>query len=367
MLECHIDKLKEGDRLAKSIVGNNGMVILGEGTVLTPFYIKRLKEIGVKLAHVESGSVRFPAISAPSVFLPPTTAKQRNDMYGELVKRLNGNAFCLEQGDSVKDRRFKRRYRRALADALAHPSVADWMNKLEQFDELIFGHAVNVSILSTMIGDEYGYTEVQLLELLLGSLLFDVGMTAMPRKLVTGKSELSDLDRQLLNQHAELGYRLLSDIKGMPWQSAIVSLAHHERFDGSGYPCGSKGYDIPEYARIVALADNYDALTSPRRYRGSYRADDVVEFLYGSGNYYFDANLVRLFLQRIKAFPLSSVLTLSNGQTGIVTSYRTSIAHRPVVRIIRDACGNCVQMPYELDLSRNSTITVLHAASQVEQ
>ncbi|WP_214628571.1 HD-GYP domain-containing protein [Paenibacillus agaridevorans] len=364
MLECQIDKLKEGDRLAKAVIGKNGMIILCEGTELTTFYIKRLKEMGVNRVLVKHCPFNVQTQPAPSVVLPPTTAKQRNDLYGELVNRLNRHVFCSEHGDSVKDRRFKRRYRRALADALAHPSVADWMNKLEQFDELIFGHAVNVSILSTMIGDEYGYTEAQLLELLLGSLLFDVGMTIMPRELVTGHGTLSDTDRHLLNQHAELGYRLLADIKGMPWQSAVVSLAHHERFDGSGYPFGTKGNDIPEYARIVALADSYDALTSPRRYRSSYRADDVVEFLYGAGNYYFDASLVKLFLQRLKAFPLSSVLTLSSGQTGIVTSYRSSIAHRPVVRIITEASGQSVGTPYELDLSRSSTITVLHAASQ---
>lgn len=367
MLKCYIDELKEGSRLAKAVTGRNGIVILGEGAELTPFYIKRLKEMGITHVYLDGGETRITAVPSKLAAASSSDLKceDKSSLYRELVRRLNGYSCCMNHVDSAKDRRFKLRYRRALADALTHPVVADWLHKLMQFDEYIFGHAVHVSILSMLLGDECDYTEAQMLELLLGSLLFDVGMTSLPKELVRSDRELSEKERQLLRQHTEIGYRLLSDIQGMPKQAAMVALSHHERFDGSGYPFGRQGAAIPEYARIVALADSYDALVSPRRYRDAYRADDVIEFLFASGDYYFDARLVQLFLQRMKAFPLSSILTLSSGQTGVVTSYRSSLAHRPVVRIIQEAGGQAVGTPYELDLASSSTITVLHAVSQV--
>lgn len=364
MFECAIKNLKEGDVLARPITGRNGVTILEQGTVLSKRYIKRLLELGIPMVYLVNEPSR--PVPAPKLALarPESGHRSQPFLFNELNKRLDAAKFCPNGQDSAQDQRFKRRYKRILSELLSHPEVAALLQRLYEFDSYVFDHSASVSIMSAIIGDEWGYTEDKMLELILGSLLFDIGMTSMPLSLVQSCEKLSEKDKLQLQAHTTAGFDMLREISGIPFSSAIISLSHHERYDGSGYPFGRQGPAIPEYARIVALADNYNALVSPRRYRSSYKADDAMEFLLASGNYYFDADLVQLFLKRVKAFPVSSVLTLSSGQTGIVKCYSSSIAHRPVVQIIKEAGGKDVRAPYELDLASSSTITVLHAATQ---
>lgn len=363
MFQCAVRELKEGDILARPIVGRNGITILEQGATLSSRYIKRLHELGIGNVYLENGAVRSGSTDTLTHLQSERHKTASPFLYNELINRLDADKYNPQGADSVKERVFKRKFKKTIGDILAHPGVVALLEQLYEFDEYIFEHSVNVSILSAMIGDECAFGGGKMLELVLGSLLFDIGMTRMPRDLVQSSKRLAALQRAKLQEHASVGYSQLRKLEGMPHSSAIISLCHHERFDGSGYPLGKQGISIPEYARIVAIADSYNALVSPRRYRPSYRADDAVELLYASGNYYFDAELVNLFLKRMKAFPVSSVLTLSSGQTGIVKSYSSSIVHRPVVQIIREANGSAVTTPYELDLASSSNITVLHATS----
>lgn len=364
MFECAIRELKEGNVLARPIAGRNGITILEQGTVLSNRYIKRLHELGISKVYLENEPVKGAA--APKLILkqPEFGSGNRPFILNEINKRLNAGKYSPNGLESQQDGRFKRRYKRILSDLLSHAQVVSLLEKLFEFDSYIFEHSANVSIMSAMIGDEMGYGEDKMQELILGSLLFEVGMTTMPVSLVQSDSTLSEKEKLKLQEHTTAGFDMLREINGVPFSSALIALSHHERYDGSGYPFGRQGPAIPEYARIVALADNYNALVSPRRYRPSYKADDAMELLFASGNYYFDADLVQIFLKRMKAFPIASVLTLSSGQTGIVKSYSSSIVHRPVVQIIKEAGGRDVSAPYELDLASNSTITVLHAVTR---
>lgn len=364
MFECAIKELKEGNVLARAIAGRNGITILEQGTVLSNRYIKRLHELGISKVYLETEPSRTPPAPKLTRVQSEVSASSLPFLYHEMDKRLNTGKYSPNGTGNTQDQRFKRKYKRILSDLLSHTEVAALIERLYEFDSYIFEHSASVSIMSAMIGDELGYGEDKMLELILGSLLFEIGMTSMPIELVQSCSKLSDKEKLQLQEHTTAGFDLLREINGIPFSSALISLSHHERYDGSGYPFGRQGPAIPEYARIVALADSYNALVSPRRYRPSYKADDAMELLFASGNYYFDADLVQVFLKRMKAFPIASVLTLSSGQTGIVKSYSSSIAHRPVVQIIKEAGGRDVSAPYELDLSSNSTITVLHAASQ---
>lgn len=364
MFECAIKELKEGNVLARPIAGRNGITILEQGTVLNTRYIKRLHELGISTVYLDNEPSRTAAAPKLTLVQPVSGPSNLPFLFHEMNKRLDANKFSPNGKGSHQDQQFKRRYKRILSDLLSHTMVASLIERLFKFDSYIYEHSANVSIMSAMIGDELGYGEDKMQELILGSLLFEIGMISMPVSLVQSDSMLSEKEKLQLQDHTTAGFDLLREVNGIPISSALISLSHHERYDGSGYPFGRQGPAIPEYARIVALADNYNALVSPRRYRPSYKADDAMELLFASGNYYFDADLVQFFLKRMKAFPIASVLTLSSGQTGIVKSYSSSIAHRPVVQIIKEAGGRDVSAPYELDLASNSTITVLHAASQ---
>ncbi|WP_028612078.1 HD-GYP domain-containing protein [Paenibacillus harenae] len=359
MVERLVRELVEGDVLAKPILGPNGMMILGRGTELTRLYIEKLTERGIAKVYIENSAESSEMEAARTVPVGQRDKQKKDFIYNDLMDRIHSKRFNTVAMSSEKENRFKRLFRNAVIDILSQPQVVDLLCRLYEWDPYIYEHSMNVAVLSGIIGTECRYDGAKMLELTIGSLLFDIGMTRLPASIVQSSGRLSGDERAVLERHTVDGYNLLMAIEGMPQLSARCALQHHEKFDGSGYPLGRQGNDIPEYAQIVAMSDIYDALISPRRYREAYKADNVIEFMLGSGNTYFNADLVKIFLKHITAFPLSSVLKLSSGQTGIVTAYSSSIAHRPVVQIIREANGTNVPSPYELDLADIRNITVV--------
>ncbi|MEK3881924.1 HD domain-containing phosphohydrolase [Paenibacillus sp. PL2-23] len=362
MFECTIRELAEGDILAQPIINRSGMTILEKGSQLNSRYIQRLHELGIASVYVmKAPSERRlakdwkPLPNEGSIFQKPF-------LYNEIMRRVDKNKTRVFGAEDAACKQFIRRYRKHVSDILEHPAVATLLGRLYQFDSHLFEHSTQVSIFSSIIGEECDFDGSRMAELVLGSLLSDIGMLCMPGALTRSSGQVSAEHKEQFHRHTVAGYNILSSIEGIPASAPHVALAHHERFDGSGYPLARQGSAIPELARMVAIADSYNTLVSPSRTTPSYRADEAVEMLFASGNYYFDAQLVQVFLKRMKAFPVSSILTLSNGQTGIVKCYSSSIVHRPVVQIIKEANGADVSAPYELDLATSSTITVMHAA-----
>lgn len=232
---------------------------------------------------------------------------------------------------------------------------------LRTYDQGLFKHTLSVTTLSVMLGISLQYDNARLLDLTVGSLLFDVGMIRVPQSILQCVRELTLEERVILQNHTIEGYRLTEGLEGVSAVSAKCSLLHHERFDGSGYPFHMKGEDIPEIVQIVAISDVYDALISPRPYRQAYTESEAVEFLFGAGDRFFDAELVKAFLKNISVFPISTTLKLSSGQVGVVAAHASGLSHRPLLRIIREADGTRVSHPYELDLTKKRDVVVLHS------
>jgi len=371
MYETSVRNLKEGDVLAKAIVGKNGMVILNKGTKLTQSYIKRLNEYGVSSVHIEKKIEKKVEKISLSIAKPMTKDKvinqspvrNRDFIYNAIMDRANQFTMTSVKLSSEKQARLINMLRQTLVDILAQPRTVELLLTLHDYDHYLFTHSLNVAIWSALMGMELEYNSSQMLELLLGALLFDIGMTQIPVEIVKSNGTLTKMQWETLKRHTTIGYTLMTSIEGMPHMSAMCALQHHERFDGSGYPLNLKGNSITEYAQIVAIADCYDALTSSRMHRMAYTVQEAIEFMFAAGNYFYNADLVKVFLKPITAYPLSSILTLSNGQMAVVSSYSSAIAHRPVVKIIREANGTPVHTPYELDLAKECNITIVSSTA----
>ena len=128
------------------------------------------------------------------------------------------------------------------------------------------GHSARVADYSRRIAERFGYDERKLSDLYITGLLHDVGKIGIPDVIINKTSKLNDEEYEIIKTHPIKGCRILQNIDEMPLLS-IGAHWHHEKFDGSGYPDGLSGYDIPEEARIIAVADAYDAMTSYRSYR----------------------------------------------------------------------------------------------------
>ncbi len=165
-------------------------------------------------------------------------------------------------------------------------------------DKYTNGHSRRVAEYSREIALRYGYDEQRAQNIYLIGLLHDIGKIGIPDTIINKPDRLSDEEFELTKKHPEMGYRILENIPEFP-ELAIGAHWHHERFDGMGYPDGISGSDIPEEARIIAVADTYDAMTSRRSYRDVLpQAVARAEIEKGSGSQ-FDPVFAKIMLGMI--------------------------------------------------------------------
>ncbi|GIQ69821.1 HD domain-containing protein [Xylanibacillus composti] len=363
MIKVSVHQLREGDKLAESIVTHNGTVMLSGGTILTKHYIKRLIERGISDVYVDCEPE--PEASMKEARIKPLRHRKEN-IINVIIHKLEHPSISIFPFHARKESAFKRIYRKTMLDISHEPMVVELLNQLHESEPSLLEHCVNVSILSGMIGTEYGFDNAGMLELLIGSLLYDIGMLKVPASILRSDKHLTGKQRELLTHHTVDGYHMLRNINGVPERSALCALLHHEKFDGSGYPYRLTGKDIPCYAQIVGIADLYDALISPKPYRSPYKAVDAIELFYAAGNHYFRADLVNIFLKLINVYPVTHVIRLSNGQTGIVKSYSPSIVHRPAGGICREEDRSSIASSLDFDLAQTRNDTDLHEDRRIE-
>jgi len=357
MRRTHISTARPGYRLAKPIWTETGSILLGVGVELNDRYLDRLKQMGIDYIYVEDSRT---SDIIPEDVLQDETRKKSVEAVHKTMTGLMGEAQGKKNA-SVKD--LGSTFRTLFSDIMTElPNRGDVVVNLINLhvkDGYLFHHAVNVAVLAGVLGIAKGYNRNQLLDLGVGALLFDVGMTVFPDNLWLISTDLTDEQRHRLQKHTEEGYNILRRQFDVSLLSAHCALQHHERFDGSGYPRGLKGGEIHEYAQIVAIADVYDALTSPRPYRKRFSPSEAIEFLYANGNQWFDIELIKLFCKYIAIYPISSTVQLNTGQLGVVSRVDPLVTHRPIVRIIQEADGKETADGYEIDLRQHVNITIV--------
>ena len=208
------------------------------------------------------------------------------------------------------------------------------LSNLRSHDEYTYHHSLSVALLSLAIGNEMGIDKWELKRLGKGAILHDIGKVMVPINVLNKSSQLSHEEFDLMRLHSELGAKYLQ-INGIGdggvWE---VVLCHHERIDGTGYPKRMKGNEIPLFARITAVADVYDALTSHRPYRQPMSPSTAFEAIACDIGQFFDRDVVNAFMRKIDLYPVNSIVELSNKKKGIIVENKYGL--RPVVRMLDD-------------------------------
>ncbi len=165
--------------------------------------------------------------------------------------------------------------------------VADMVAKIDACDPMNAGHAARVAALSTMIGQALGLEIDALERLRVGALLHDVGKILLPCALLNKPASLSPREVALVRRHPSAGATILAGIPDLHFAIPVVH-AHHERYDGLGYPDGISGRQIPLFARIVGAADAFDAMISPRAYRTARTVAEAIDEIQTHAGSQFD-------------------------------------------------------------------------------
>ncbi|MGG3454484.1 MULTISPECIES: HD-GYP domain-containing protein [Paenibacillus] len=366
MRQVHVRMLEPGDVLAEPILNQHGMTMLGAGTALTEGHIVRLKKLGIQTAMIGQkepvGSFRDEDIQGTSPIMKFQDLKEKREARKQirqmLVRLADSDLGFGRPSTPQLDEQFRRMFRNILYEITSHEQVLDGLIRLQQSDPYLLEHSFHVTAYSAILGIAGQYSGAEMIDLCVGALLFDIGMTELPAHTIRRNGSLTGADREALRRHPEAGFQIICDMEGVSRRSALCALQHHERYNGAGYPSRLKHHEIDEYAQIVAIADTYHALISRRNYRLAYTPGEAIEYLLAAGDRYFSLELIQTYLRNISIYPLSSVVKLSNGQLGIVSSLDSSLVHRPVVKIIREADGSNVRSPYEVDLMRKTDLVI---------
>jgi PAS domain S-box-containing protein len=178
-------------------------------------------------------------------------------------------------------------------------TIEGWVRALDLRDRETEGHTQRVTELTLRVAKTLGYSEEELAHIRRGALLHDMGKMAIPDEILQKPGPLTEEEWKVMRRHPEYANDMLSAISYLH-PALDIPLYHHERWDGSGYPRGLKGEEIPKIARLFAIIDVWDALSSDRPYRKSLRRDQVIQYIIDMSGQLFDPELVKIVLPIIE-------------------------------------------------------------------
>jgi len=346
LLQVLCQDLFPGMVVARPIVDNLNRVLLSPGQVLTEYYIRRIKEMDIPVIFVEDGMGVEEDQGPVSWETAHKAARTLRQSYEN----------CLRTGQlQIGD--ISGQVDQIIEELLANRSAMIGMAGLKSHDEYTYQHSVHVCILAVMVGISLGYSRPRVRELGMGAILHDIGKMFIPREILNKAEGLSEIDWEIVREHAWKGFNLMRRSNRVTLISAHVALQHHERLDGSGYPRSLCGEAIHEYAQITAVADIFDALVSDRPYRSAYSNKQALDIL----NSYRDVKIKSKFIDHlqdcINPYPAGTIVELSNGDIAIVASNNNNQADRPVVKPIFSALGHAYKNQV-LDLEQHPDIDI---------
>ena len=189
--------------------------------------------------------------------------------------------------------------RRESVERLSWQMVQALANTIDAKDSYTNGHSTRVAQYSVMLAKKMGYEGEKLEQLQYAAMLHDIGKIGVPREIINKPSKLTDEEYAIIKTHPAIGENILKEVSEIP-DIAIGARWHHERYDGKGYPDGLKGEEIPELARIIGVADAYDAMTSKRSYRDVLPQEVVTGELEKGKSTQFDPEIAELMIELIK-------------------------------------------------------------------
>ena len=330
--------LRPGMKLANALMSETQSLLVSEKTILTQLIIDHIRHSGMRYVDilVDADSATLTARQPE----PPKLVEKQLKM----VRSVKATFDRMRLTRALPHEEFLMIANEISTTMIDTPGVVTALQMVKSVDNYTYTHSVNVGVLCGLIGKWTGHQNLQ--GLILAGLLHDVGKTQIPLEILNKPSALTSPEIKVMRRHSELGYELAMGSGSINEEAMSGILFHHERLDGSGYPSGLRGIQIPQVSRVLAVADIFDSMTSNRVYRNAMTPFAVLEEIYDEMFSALDPAVCFVFRQRIKELLVGSKVLLSDGRSARIIFIDGNDHFNPVLQdekgqSFRLVDGNC--------------------------
>lgn len=346
--------LQSGMTIDQSIVDGTGRILVARKTILDDYIIAALRKMNISGVYIREGEEE-----------PTDLSEESSPKAVEKIEKLEKpDRSRLKLSESVKERvatgmKFMFSNPRAAGFMDAANSISGELMKvitendaiavdidaLKVSDEYTFKHSVDVASIAMILAKQSGMPEKDVYNIGVAGLLHDLGKSEIPGEILNKPARLTEEEFAVMKQHPSLGYNILKDKPNIAREVLLGVLQHHEKIDGRGYPLGLTAERITPHAKILAVADIYDALVTERPYKKGFSPRDAVEMIMAM-TAELDVNVIKMFLNSVILYPVGTLVRLSNGEAARVVENNVNYPTRP--KVVGVKSGRVYDLAYDV-------------------
>lgn len=354
MKKIYTNDLMPGMILATDIYNYNDQLVMTAGSVLDDKAITKLIFYAIPFARIEDSSVGEEKEERDEVPVSYSERVKGSREFRKFKEKFEANVSemkeifekIIKEGASFEiAKHIVKDVTDLIHSAGEDMQLFDLIHNMRGYDDLTYAHSINVGMICYVLSGWLKMSDEDRQLALTCGLFHDIGKLLIPDQIVRKPSKLTTEEFELMKQHTVEGYRI---IQHYPVNSHIKNavLMHHERYDGSGYPFGLKGKKIDRFARMVAIADVYEATTAPRKYRGALCPFMVIGIFENEGLQKYDTKMIMTFLENIVNTYMLNRVRLNDGREGEIVFINQHILSRPIV----NCNGECIDLSKSKEL-----------------
>ncbi len=319
-----VNECVAGMKMAETIFNDYGAAIVAEDTILDEHIINKISKLGIVKIKVYETENDVVIVKSTELF---------SDQYNDSVDIMKDIIHEISTGGKVNAENVRIATSNIISRINENRDIINSINQIKNTDEYTYTHSVNVSLLCMMFGKWLRYDFFKIRDLVNTGLLHDIGKGKIAPEILDKRDSLNGEEFEEIKKHPLYGYQLAEEMSGLNENILKGILMHHEREDGSGYPLAIKADQINEFAKIVAICDIYDAMTSNRSYRKKGSPFEVFEMFEKESYGLLDQRLTSVFLKNMSAYYIGDFVRMNSGEIGEIIYINPTIISKPIIRV----------------------------------
>ncbi len=348
MREISVDTLQPGMKFTEALYMDDENIVVPERVAVKAKDLERLKKWNISVVRTDGEAITADAEDdgpgglqglIQKAFSSPAQ-REVTKLYMKYAQKIRDFFSEIDQRnppDSVEIKDFIDKVLTLIHDHKEDVIQYILYGKHGESDEA--ENALNATILSILIGIECNLISHKIHQLAASALLRDSGMLRIPQAIREKKGSLTPEELQQIKTHPVHSYRIITREIGFSEDVGIPAMQHQERWDGKGYPKGSKGGEISLHARIISIADAFEAMVSERPHRSAMTGNQAMKAILSDNGRRFDPDILKIVIRTLGIYPIGSIVQLSNAAIGRVIQHHPDAPVKPKIKIMINEQG----------------------------